>query len=449
MNRLGHGVVEGFYGRPWSLEARLRMVRTIGELGLDTYAYAPKGDPLHRQRWWEPLPVEELRAFGQLGDVAAAYGARLVYGVAPQRLFGGKQNLRARGDLAGDERFDALVGRCASLLARGVRAFMLLFDDTWTTVLPFLASFDAGQAHARVAALALERLREHDPGVSLAVVPAIYSGRAAELSRGALAYLRGLASLTPIPIAWTGPKIFSSYVSGADLEAFREHVGVTPWIWNNAIANDWLPVATGEPLGRATRQRLCFGPATNISPEVHARAAGVLLNGAREPRVTEAALAAMAEEIRAPTSYEPAAALERGLARAYGAGAGAVARLASVVGGHPLAAPRPGVPSSLEEALRAARSGAHGARAVLEAALAPLARIDEDLAHDLGESAGLAELAPTARKVSLGARALLAAVRSEERASALAREAMTVGWSTGLDEHLADVARGRFLARRA
>ena len=27
MNRLGHGVVEGFYGRPWSLEARLRMVR--------------------------------------------------------------------------------------------------------------------------------------------------------------------------------------------------------------------------------------------------------------------------------------------------------------------------------------------------------------------------------------------------------------------------------------
>jgi len=52
--RLQAGVVEGFYGPPWSHRERLDLLAAAPALGLDTYLYAPKDDPWHRGRWREP-----------------------------------------------------------------------------------------------------------------------------------------------------------------------------------------------------------------------------------------------------------------------------------------------------------------------------------------------------------------------------------------------------------
>ena len=45
------GIVEGFYGRPWTHEQRLDMIRFIGERGMNRFVYAPKDDPLMRREW--------------------------------------------------------------------------------------------------------------------------------------------------------------------------------------------------------------------------------------------------------------------------------------------------------------------------------------------------------------------------------------------------------------
>ncbi len=42
------GVIEGFYGPPWSHQDRLDVLRFMGREGLNTYIYAPKDDPYHR-----------------------------------------------------------------------------------------------------------------------------------------------------------------------------------------------------------------------------------------------------------------------------------------------------------------------------------------------------------------------------------------------------------------
>jgi len=64
------GVIEGFYGIPWSFRERRDQLRTMASLGLGTYLYAPKNDPLHRDRWREPYPEEDRARFRSRGEEA-------------------------------------------------------------------------------------------------------------------------------------------------------------------------------------------------------------------------------------------------------------------------------------------------------------------------------------------------------------------------------------------
>ncbi|NUP14238.1 MAG: hypothetical protein HOW73_50025 [Polyangiaceae bacterium] len=437
---VGLGVVEGFYGRPWSFGARKRIVRLLGDVGLDTYGYAPKSDPLHRARWWEPLGVDQLRAFEELASVARDAGVRIVYGIAPERLFGGRANLKP-GSTLGDARFEQLVARCVSLVARGIASFMLLFDDTWPTVVPRFASSRIGERHAAVASALVERLRAVDPSASVTVVPAIYSGRASALSAGARAYLHGLATKGDFSLAWTGPRIFSPYITAREVEAFAKAAGRAVWIWNNAIANDWLPLATGEALGLAGRCRLCFGPVANLAHGAIDASSGVLLNGAREPVVTEVALTAWAEQVRAPTpaGRDADAALSRALDRTFGNAGALVAQLAEQVRGHPIAAAHVRGARPIQEIALRARAGIPGARSALESALVELATLESRLRGALGGHPGWEDLEGTAAKVALVSKALLAKLRNDPDAKRLLKETTAHRWSTSLDELLHDL----------
>ena len=44
------GVLEGFYGNPWTHEQRLELIGFIASRGMNTFVYAPKDDPLHAAR---------------------------------------------------------------------------------------------------------------------------------------------------------------------------------------------------------------------------------------------------------------------------------------------------------------------------------------------------------------------------------------------------------------
>lgn len=48
------GIVEGFYGTPWSHADRLEMLHFSKEKKFNAYIYAPKDDPYHRAKWREP-----------------------------------------------------------------------------------------------------------------------------------------------------------------------------------------------------------------------------------------------------------------------------------------------------------------------------------------------------------------------------------------------------------
>ena len=60
------GLIEGFFGKGWSWEARARYAQWLPRHGYGFYIYAPKEDGYLRKHWALPWPEAELEALRQL-----------------------------------------------------------------------------------------------------------------------------------------------------------------------------------------------------------------------------------------------------------------------------------------------------------------------------------------------------------------------------------------------
>jgi hyaluronoglucosaminidase len=60
------GTIEGFYGKPWSMEDRTKHLKFLASVKANTYVYSPKDDPYARDRWREDYPSTVLTELGAL-----------------------------------------------------------------------------------------------------------------------------------------------------------------------------------------------------------------------------------------------------------------------------------------------------------------------------------------------------------------------------------------------
>lgn len=112
------GVVEGFYGTPWSHEARMSLIDFCSDHKLNTYIYGPKNDRYHRARWRQPYPEAEARQLRSLVARAREKEVDFVWAVHPG------DDIKWNG-----EDRDKLVAKLESMYQLGVRAFAVFFDD--------------------------------------------------------------------------------------------------------------------------------------------------------------------------------------------------------------------------------------------------------------------------------------------------------------------------------
>lgn len=78
------GVVEGFYGTPWSHEARLSQLEFYGRNKMNVYLYGPKDDPYHSTpNWRKPYPEREAAQLKELVDKAAENGVIFYWAIHP------------------------------------------------------------------------------------------------------------------------------------------------------------------------------------------------------------------------------------------------------------------------------------------------------------------------------------------------------------------------------
>jgi len=389
------GVIEGFYGPPYTFAQRLSMVRFLADAGLNTYVYAPKLDPLHREHWPDPYPAEFLAHFGELATLGRSIGVRFVYALSP-----GLSLSPSQGDTA---RVQAKLG---TLLAAGVRDFCLLFDD-------ISADGEGADPEVQVALVndTLAYLRAQAPDTTLLFISNLYAGTADELATdtspfralfpiGSSEYYRAYERIDPaVPIMWTGARVFSDRVTADAARAFRDFAGRSAVLWDNYPVNDVL-----------FTQEFYLGPYVGREPGIDRALTGVLLNPMLQAEASKIALWTAGRFFALGDAYDPQGAWEEALdVVSGGRGTTALRVLAEQFLSHPLIGEARESPrlSDAVDAFLAAPSVEN--RTALRALLAECADNERALADTLGNAALLEELHAPSRKLSLlGAAGLLA-----------------------------------------
>ena len=116
------GVVEGFYGTPWTVEDRADIIDFCRKNNLNAYIYAPKDDPYHRDKWRKPYPADKLAELMSLVAAAQASNVRFIFAVSPGL------DLNYKGAKA-EEDFNAMIRKLDAMYRIGVRNFAIFFDD--------------------------------------------------------------------------------------------------------------------------------------------------------------------------------------------------------------------------------------------------------------------------------------------------------------------------------
>jgi hyaluronoglucosaminidase len=391
------GVVEGYYGRPWSGDARRAVIRFLGAHRMNAFVYGPKNDPYHRDRWREPYPPEDLTDLRATVAVARRAGVRFVYALSPAL------------DIcySCDDDFDTLVAKLAQLARARIRRFALFFDDAPETLTRAedVARYGGSEGAALARAHAdlvnrvhrwLRKRRLH--GVSF-MVPTAYSGTtclpyhveiAGALRRG-------------IGVGWTGPGVFAPQLTAAEARARRACVRHPVILWDNFPVNDGV-----------LSNSLHLGPLTGRDPELPGALGGYLLNPMTQAHASLVGLGTAAAYLRDPARYEPEAAWHDTLQQLDPAGGLAV--LAEQTRSSPLSDPDYADAAELTSAvalLEASYSTADwpAAVAALEAEERRQAEAPAAIATSLGGTALGGEIEPWVAELGAHAAAGLDAVR--------------------------------------
>jgi hypothetical protein len=256
------GVLEGFYGAPWTWEARAAVADWCAPLGLTDYVYAPKDDPKHRARWRDPYDGLELEAFAAF---AVAAPLRLGFAISPGLSM----------DPGSSEDRAVLAAKVDQVVEAGAAWVMLALDD-----IPF-GGGPQGEEHAALTAW----LHDHLSGrAELCLVPTEYVGTARS------PYLDALAAGVPpeVPIGWTGRAVVNDHISVADAEARADSLGGRPpLLWDNYPVNDGTMA-----------DRLFLGPLTGRDPQLPEACSGYLANAMVQPLASRLPLASIAAWLR-------------------------------------------------------------------------------------------------------------------------------------------------------
>ena len=221
------GVIEGFYGVPWTHEQRLRGIESFADFGMNTFMLAPKDSPWQRFDWRKPFGSQFLQLAAELVDRAQLHAVALAICVSP----GLSVTYSDDNDVA------AVIVRYKQLLDLGVTEFGLLFDDIpWELQVPAdIAKYDS-TAHAQASFInrVLAELKALNKDAKLMVCPMEYCGR------GPIEYIQQLGThmSADVELMWTGRQICSEYLDIADAIVFEESAQRAPLYWDNYPVND-------------------------------------------------------------------------------------------------------------------------------------------------------------------------------------------------------------------
>ena len=268
------GVVEGFYGTPWSHEARLRQLRFYGENKMNTYIYGPKNDPYHScPGWRKPYPEKESAQIRELVKVATENEVNFVWAIHPG------QDIKWN-----DEDRRLLIAKLESMYNLGVRSFAVFFDDI---------SGEGTDPHRQ--ADLLNYIDRHfvkaKPDVTpLVMCPTEYN-RSWSNPKGNYLTTLGEKLDPSIQIMWTGDKVVAD-IKEESMEWINARIRRPAYIWWNFPVSDYV------------RDHLLLGPVYGNDTHIASAMSGFVTNPMEHAEASKIAIYGVADYAWNPGQYD-------------------------------------------------------------------------------------------------------------------------------------------------
>lgn len=268
------GVVEGFYGKPWTFEQRHDLFRTLRQMRLNSFMYAPKDDGKHRAKWRQLYNEAEAQELRSLIEEAKLNGIDFYYSLAP-----GLDMV-----YSDQEEIDCLTNKFDQLVELGCQSFAILFDDIEPTITNDKDSQvfkNYASAQVSVTNLIFDYLNKP----KFLFCPTEYCASRAVPNVSKSHYLNtiGTGLKEGIDIMWSGPRVISRFITEESIEELSMVLRRPPVIWENLHANDY------------DKRRVFMGPYSGRSTRIIPKLRGVLTNPNCEYEVNYIAIDTLAQ----------------------------------------------------------------------------------------------------------------------------------------------------------
>uniref|UniRef100_A0AAQ5X0R5 Protein O-GlcNAcase n=1 Tax=Amphiprion ocellaris TaxID=80972 RepID=A0AAQ5X0R5_AMPOC len=246
------GVVEGFYGRPWTMEQRKELFRRQQKWGLNTYLYAPKDDYKHRMFWRELYSVEEAEQLMTLIGAAKEHGIEFIYAISPGLDI----------TFSNQKEVSALKRKLDQVSHFGCKSFALLFDDIDHNMCPADKEVFSSFAHAQVS-ITNEIYQYLGEPETFLFCPTEYCGTFCYPSVSQSPYLHtvGEKLLPGIDVLWTGRQVPQS---GAKSTA----IDVSSMAAPSLCSSTTVTTVFQQPIMSPAMPPLCLDPLSHPLVEV-------------------------------------------------------------------------------------------------------------------------------------------------------------------------------------
>ncbi|OGR41646.1 MAG: hypothetical protein A2X35_12270 [Elusimicrobia bacterium GWA2_61_42] len=275
------GVIEGFYGEPWSWGERADYAGFLKKHGFSFYIYAPKADGYMRKKWREPFPKTLEEKLTKLSSQCHSAGIEFGVGFSPYEIYLSPFDLEVK---------KLLQNRVDAFNRIGVDKFGILMDDMKGD-LPGLAERQIEVVNWIAARSKAKQFVFCPTYYSLDPVLEKLFGKMPE------GYFERLGTELDkkVSMFWTGEQVCSKAYSEEHLRSTAQKLGRKPLLWDNYPVND----------GPRMCKFLHLRPMTGRPPEIGNWLAGHAVNPMNQAALSKIVLLTLRAGYEAGAAYNP------------------------------------------------------------------------------------------------------------------------------------------------
>lgn len=279
------GVVEGFYGTPWSHDVRLSLIDFYGQNKLSDYLYGPKDDPYHSTPNWRlPYPDDQAQKIRELVERSKANHVNFIWAIHPG------QDIKWN-----DEDYQNLLNKFNLMYDLGVRSFAIFFDDIDGI------GTDPHRQAALLNRLSTDFVEAKGDVTNLIVCPTDYSQLWAKPGPEGPLAVYGRELNPNVEVFWTGAVVCSD-LTPETLEFVNSRIKRPALYWWNYPVTDYVR--------NILLQGPVYGLDTNLTDQ---QVAGIESNPMEHGEASKIALYGVADYAWNPQAYNPIDNWERAL----------------------------------------------------------------------------------------------------------------------------------------